>query len=300
LEIGLKSDLIKVGFCVAYDWPMLRQSLPLVYQAADFICISIDKEKISWAGNNFDFDERAFRAFIGSIDKKKKITVFEDDFHKPTLTPMENEVRQRNQMAARMGAGGWHIQLDADEYFTEFDSFANYLRVSSLDAATNVSCALITLFKRTENGFLFIDPVKTENVEVIAVASQKPYYEYGRKNGYFNHLAPFKIIHQSWARGEDEIMSKVTNWGHRTDFDVMRFVDFWKSLDEVNYKKAINFHPIEPAHWPALKLVKSKSVEELIGRQHEIEFPQFSNLELAWKNSKMVSRIKHVFRLLWN
>src|SRR5687768_9203973 len=98
------SNAIKVGFCVAYDWEYLRISLPLVYNETDKICLAIDKERISWAGNAFGFDTARFLEFVKDVDKDGKIDVYEDDFHLSGLRPMENEVRQRNLMASRMGS----------------------------------------------------------------------------------------------------------------------------------------------------------------------------------------------------
>ncbi|HEY5824261.1 MAG TPA: hypothetical protein VIT44_07850 [Cyclobacteriaceae bacterium] len=295
----MKDNSIKIGFCVAYDWYLLKYAIPPVYKYADSICLSVDKDHISWGGEQFLFDEEAFSSFVRTIDTENKIAILKEDFHQSALTPMENEVRQRNCMAEHMGNGGWHIQLDADEYFHEFGPFVNYLRKTNVDEFTNVSCILITVFKRVDNGYLIIDPIWKSNLELIAIASRKPHYEHGRKNGYFNHITSFKIVHQSWARQESEIQQKVSNWGHKNDFKVQRFVDFWKSLDETNYKAIKNFHPIDPGRWPALRFIRSNSMEDLINETGTIDISIFSKMELMILNSKMISRLKHFMRLLW-
>src|SRR4051812_40490040 len=123
---------IKVGFCVAYDWYLLKNALPSIYASADLICLSIDSDRISWSGHPFAFDDDAFRAFVAEIDVQRKIVVFEDRFCIEGLTPMQNEVRQRNLVAAFVGMDGWHIQLDCDEYFLDFEQFVRYLRSFSV------------------------------------------------------------------------------------------------------------------------------------------------------------------------
>src|SRR5262245_14657349 len=138
---------IKVAFCAAYDWYFLKHSLPPVYKEADLILIAIDKDRISWAGKKFAIDEKAFADFLREIDTEGKIRLYEDDFHQPDLTPMENEVRQRNLMAKAMGEGGWHLQLDSDEYFVDFSGFVNYLKNLSVSRPINVVCPLLILFK---------------------------------------------------------------------------------------------------------------------------------------------------------
>src|SRR6478609_4788130 len=116
-------DKIKVGFCIAYDWYLLEYSLPLIYDASDTICLSIDANRTSWSGLKYSFDEEGFHALINRIDAKRKIQSLEENFHNASLTPMQNEIRQRNRMADFMGEGGWHIQLDCDEYFIDYEGF---------------------------------------------------------------------------------------------------------------------------------------------------------------------------------
>jgi hypothetical protein len=37
---------------------------------------------------------------------------------------MECDTRERNMLAKYMGEGGWHVQIDADEYFADFLSIS--------------------------------------------------------------------------------------------------------------------------------------------------------------------------------
>ncbi len=88
----MNDDSIKIGICVAYDWPLLANALPLVYAEADLIVLSVDVDRKSWSGKPFAWDEGAFRSLISSIDTGNKISVIEEDFHLASMTPMENEV----------------------------------------------------------------------------------------------------------------------------------------------------------------------------------------------------------------
>lgn len=81
---------IKVGFCVAYDWVLLKDSIPRVYDNADEICLSIDKYRTSWSGaKKYEFDENAFRSFINQIDTGHKIRVYEDFFLQLKSLPLK-------------------------------------------------------------------------------------------------------------------------------------------------------------------------------------------------------------------
>src|SRR5687767_11009070 len=104
--------MIKVGYCVAYDWNLLNFSLPQVYDHADVICLSVDINRQSWSGKPFSWHEEGFRSMIRELDYAQKIKVYEEAFYDPQLLPMDNEVRQRNKIASFLGEGGWHIQLD--------------------------------------------------------------------------------------------------------------------------------------------------------------------------------------------
>lgn len=284
-------EKIKVGFCVAYDWELLRYALPAVYTYADVICLSLDVNLRSWSGKKFSFDKTAFRKFVSEIDTRKKIGIYEDDFSLPDLSPAANEVRQRNLIGKFLGEGGWHIQLDCDEYFLDFGNFVKYLdSLSSRKDKINVMCPLITLFKKTSDGYLMIQPGDESEFEYAPIATRFPLYEFGRKNGYFNIYTNFAIVHQSWARSREEIVSKLQHWGHSKDFDPNRYIELWDRLNDSNYLELRNFHPIRSELWPALKLLRATDETHLLELLNKIPVVKRSALVLAWKNSKIVSR----------
>ncbi len=291
------STQIKVGFCVAYDWYLLKYALPLVYNHADTICLSIDTNRISWANNQYDFDESAFADLIKSVDKENKIILFEDDFHLFQLSPMENEVRQRNMMAQKMGSGGWHVQLDCDEYFIDFDKFTIYLKDTAPHTvgSVNICCKWVTLFKKVDEGFFYITPLKKKYIEFIQVATNYPIYEYGRRNGVFNIYTNFHMIHQSWARSEHEISNKLDNWGHKNDFDAGSYIKLWKSLSVNNYKTFYNFHPTQPDAWSGLSYVEGKTIENFVQEFNPKAF-SLTYFELRFKNSRILAKIKSLLK----
>jgi hypothetical protein len=295
----MKDKRVKLSFCVAYDWHFLQYSLPLVYKEADEICLAIDIDRTSWTGNKFAFDEVGFKNLIESIDSEGKIQLYQDDFHLPNLSPMENEVRQRKLMAEFMGANdGWHLQLDSDEYFLNFAGFVKYLKELKTRRAINVCCPWITLYKRIDEGFLMVNPKRFKNIEFIPIATNIPHYEHGRRNGYFNHHTNFAILHQSWARSKEEVWQKLNNWGHRYDSDINAYFKLWDDASAENYKEYINFNQVNPANWPSLELLplrKDQSIVELI--QSNISLPiRIKNLDLRKKNSIWVSRFHHLIR----
>lgn len=290
-------DKIKVSFCVAYDWNFLQYSLPLIYEQSDEICLAIDQDRISWTGNKFAFDEIGFQELIAKIDTAQKIKVYQDDFHQAHLSPMENEVRQRKLMSEFVGVhDGWHLQLDSDEYFLNFEGFVSFLKKYKPKRSVNICCPLITLFKNADNGFLYIKNKGLEKQDIIAIATNKPEYQTGRRNGHFNIIAPFPIIHQSWARSENEIVQKINNWGHRSDFDVEQYYRFWKNLDVKNFEAIKDFHPIKPSEWQALGLIPAHNIPTLIQHLKGKDLLTLSKWELLLANSIQFSRFKKLLR----
>jgi hypothetical protein len=293
-------DLIKVGFCIAYDWELLAYAIPRVYKFADSITISIDKNRQTWAGNVFDFNQNEFFTFIQKNDPDGKINVYEDTFYLNNQSTAQNEVRQRNLLAQQMGKGGWHIQIDCDEYFVDFELFINYLHsLPDKSYPFNVCCPLATLFKQVEDSFIYIQPDSSRNIEFIQIATREPNYQYGRRNGNFNIYTNHLLIHQSWARSESEIRLKIDNWGHNLDFNRESFLQFWLNLNGTNYASFKNFHPIKPTVWSTLKIVKSEDINGLINHFKKNRFTQLSDLKLFLSNSIYVSRLRKLINTLF-
>jgi hypothetical protein len=293
--------MIKVGFCVAYDWELLKNSIPRVYAHADIICLALDKDRKSWSGNKFDFDDKAFYDFVQSIDTDKKITIYEDCFSLPELNARQNCNRHRMLIAEKMGKGGWHIQVDSDEYFLDFGAFVDELtRIhkspTGKEKPINVCPMLIPIFKKIENGFLLVD-FKSKLPETAPFATSKPDYQSARQNGHFNILVPVFVLHETWARNEADLWFKLNNWGHaaeelKSDEVKLNYFNTWKNLNLNNYDKVENIHFVNPGAWPALRYEKGNTVEELI---KNFQPPKISWLwlRLAIKNSRFMARLNH-------
>lgn len=261
--------MIKVGFLISYDFEYVFLSIQQVYDYVDQIFLAIDSNRRTWVGNQFDLPA-SFFAQLGKIDVDKKIICYEDDFFVPSNSPMENETRERRMLAERMGSG-WCVQLDADEYIYDFASVAQFLRknqyLTKRPERTPVSFqgTLITLFKMVDDGILYID-----NGERFEFITNAPSYTSARHNkkvpSYFSNI---QVIHQSWARPEQEIRQKIGNWGHRFDFDTDKFFAFWKQLDSTNYREVKNFHPLVPHFWNELKFLPVKSATEMVREFNE-------------------------------
>lgn len=291
----MSNPKIKVGFCVAYDWELLRNSIPLIYDDADEICLSLDKNRTSWSGKKYDFDNAAFHQFVTELDKKNKIKIYEDNFYNPEKSPIENDNYQRNKMAAFMGKGGWHVQIDSDEYFLDFKGFVHYLRQFNINSkAFNVCVNYVSLIKKTESGYLCTQN-NNDRYEYMPMATNVPEYSNARRNGHFNIQSPFFAIHETWARSDDELWNKMNSWGHSNDFNKESYYKLWQSLDANNAKYIHDFHPIVAPVWQQLQYVEAKNISEVLDyfTKHK---PQISSKKLFMTNNRIIQRIKSIFK----
>lgn len=256
---------IKVGFIAAYDYEMLKQSIPTVYANADKIVIAIDKNRLTFSGKPFDLDP-AFFAWINTFDIDNKISVYEDVFYIDGMSVKEIETRKRNLLAKAMGEGGWHFQVDADEYFPDFKGLVKYL--SSLgkkyeNRRITFRAYLCTIFKIADGGYYLVD----ESFESFPLVTNYPVYREARYTSTgevitLNHV----VLHQSFGRTYEELKTKFRNWGHRDDFDSESYLRFWQSVSQDNYKYIRNFNATHPWLWKKLKFVKAASLDELLLR----------------------------------
>lgn len=270
-----KKNIIKVGYLLSYDYSYIFTSINQIYDHADIIVISYDSNNKTWAGNDISIPESFFND-INKIDVHNKITFYKDSFCINGMQPMDLETRQRNLMAEKMGIGGWHIQIDSDEYAYDFRILAQFLRSNKfllkkpLKNPFNFQVNFVTLFKKNADGYFVITPFE----EKCMLITNYPKYEYARNKSVGRSIAlDYYLIHQSWARDENEISEKINNWGHKNDFDTSEFFDLWRALNADNYKKFIDFHPIYKTLWKELSFFPATNIDSFI-KNFSKKYPQ--------------------------
>ncbi|MDP3353985.1 MAG: hypothetical protein Q8S44_09615 [Flavobacteriaceae bacterium] len=258
--------MIKVGYLVSYDYSMFLTSVKQLYNYVNKVYIAIDKGKKTWSGNKFEIPDSFFNE-VKQFDIKNKVEFYFDNFYVHELTPIECETRERNLLLKKMGKG-WKIQLDVDEYIYDFKTVSKYLKkywyLTLFPKLTPIVFRgkLVTLYRLLPDGYLYI-----ENNERFSFITNQSNYTYTRNNNTVrNHFTNINVIHQSWARSEDEIQLKINNWGHRDDFDTKSYFMFWKSLNRDNYKEYKNIHPLSPVVWNELNYLQSNSINEFINK----------------------------------
>lgn len=219
---------------------------------------------------------------IRAMDNQNKIEFYSDIFYIEGEQPLNLDTRQRNMLAQKMGTGGWHIQIDSDEYPIDFKQLSlflrkhHYLLSNPKKTPINFFANLIVLFKNDTEGFFVVKPYK----EKVCFVTNNPQYEKVRtpKKG-INIMLEHYIIHQTWARSEQEILHKFQNWGHKDDFNTQAYFDLWKNLNSTNYTSYKNFHPLTPEDWQELQYIKANDIDNLI---EKINIHKTITLPLKW------------------
>ena len=254
---------IKVGFLMSYDYKLLKNSIPFVYDHSDSITIALDKNFKTWTGDSFEVEDDFFE-WLNTFDQENKISIYEEDFYDPSLNPMENEVRERKMLASKMGIGNWIIQIDSDEYFINFKEFVQELKARNkyLDNPGNnkiqIAGYYINLYKYTRDGILYVSEVRNQKF-----ATNYPNYVTGRNTKERVIYIPNIVVHECLSRTEEEIQTKFSNWGHSHQINIDRFLEKWKIVDQSNYKEYQNFFYLEPEKWKTLDFVEGSSMENI-------------------------------------
>jgi hypothetical protein len=212
-------------------------------------------------------------------------------------------------MAEKMGRGGWHIQIDCDEYFVDFGGFKNYLLAlnpcpSGKEKPYNVLVGLCDLYKKVQGGYLIVDAGR-ERPFTAPFATTRPEYLSAKQSGHFNRLSPFYVIHETWSRGIDELRFKLENWGHSSaelKEEKVResYIKLWEAIDAYNFQFVRDFHFAVPYCWHQLQFVKASNMEDLL-KKFKPEFninPTFlwiANLRIYGKLRQILDKLK--FRL---
>ena len=255
---------IQVGFLVSYDYELLKNAIPAIYNESDSIFLAIDKNFKTWNGQTFEIKQDFFD-WIESIDIAKKIIIYKEEFYIEGLTTMQCEVRERKMLAEEMGIGNWLLQLDSDEYMYDFGKFVDFLKSKNhylkepQKEIIQVCCFKINLYKYVNEGVLYVD-----KLDKFMVATNYPNYKVGRHGKCRSIYTDSFALHDCLSRTREELVQKLENWGHNSDIDKDAFMNKWDKVNINNYKEMEGFFYLNPMHWKELKFMKGSSLKELL------------------------------------
>jgi len=239
---------------IAYDYKYAFNSIKSYYDIADEIILAIDKDRISWSGMKYDFDDELFKSTIKEIDIQNKIKVIQESFHK-TDSPIANDTNKRNVITTYC-SGDIIIGIDSDEVLLNAKEFIEWL--PNYNANYDISCHLLTVYKSFGEQLLIAMPEETTIVGTVL----RHQYRQARNTHHAGMISPLKLLHYSWGRTEEELNKKLHNFGHSNQFNVPKYFGMWQNTTLENYTSKRNFHPLGPkqSNWQYLELINLKNI----------------------------------------
>ena len=262
---------------ISYDAAYLPESISKYYNYVDEIILGLDKNRVTWSGNNFSFDENKLWKDLGAIDGDSKISIVEEDFVKSKVA-IENDNYERNFLKAQC-TNDWIFSIDADEYLINAkDFFYNYCPiVERYYNRADICMTWATPYKTIDDTTLVIanedgTPFFGENQGMVT--SKDSTFTYARWTdksaaGHNRLLSPLVALHWSLCRTKEDLHEKINNIGHSDLVENDPFYQIWDKVTMDNYEELHNFKSsgLGTAQWPILRAIKTEQVADYI-EQH--------------------------------
>ena len=257
---------------ISYDAAYLPESISRYYNYVDEIVLGLDKNRKTWSGNAFSFDENKLWADLGAIDGDSKISVVEEDFVKSSIA-IENDNYERNFLKAQCN-NDWIFSFDADEwlinskyFFYEYCPFVeryyNKVDICMTWATPYKSIDDTTLVIVNEDG----SPFFGENQGIVT--SKDSTFTYARWTdksaaGTNRVSSPLIALHWSLCREKSDLHQKINNIGHSDIVENDPFYQIWDQVTMDNYHELHNFKTsgLGQAQWPRLRAIPASEVED--------------------------------------
>lgn len=271
-----------VAYILAADPAWCQQSLLSYYDIVDEVYVSYDVQGLGWSGMPTKCAEALDRLL--AIDRDNKLRMVPGSFHGPYGNPIEGDTYQRQTIVDHIGSrADWIIQLDSDEILPNAGRLLQALKDAG-DEIMAVDWPLRVIFsKHTDGRFLEVRRTTGEYApEHVPIAvrpgivfsesrrTTQPTLRHTIQHHIFRKIRyrswkwsevtfikpEDAVVHLSWVRTLDQIVSKVQSWGHSIDFDTLDYVEKVWLRSPLAWRKLKNFHPIVPNTWPCLKPVR--------------------------------------------
>ena len=246
---------------VSYDAEYLPASISSYYPYVDEIILGLDKDRISWSGNKFTFDEGKLWKELKAIDTENKISLIEDNFHQSKVA-IENDNYERNFLKNHC-THDWIFSIDADEELIDAKKFFyNWCPlVAPYRKQIDISFTWFLPFKEFENEYLVIANPDNRwfkgDTQGFATTKDKTFtYCRWTENKRVIH-SPLAVLHWSFCRTAQNLETKLQNFGHSDKTAGDPFYHNWSITNLSNYQNLTNFKTsgYGANQWPKLVAV---------------------------------------------
>jgi hypothetical protein len=257
---------------ISYDAKYLANSIKRYYDYVDDIVLGLDKDRVTWSGNNFSFNEAELWSELSAIDGDNKISIIEDNFHTSSVA-IDNDNFERNFLKHQC-KHDCIISIDADEYLLNAkEFFYNYLPiVERYLPKVDICMNWATPYKKIDEDTILVianedgTPFLGENQGFVT--SKTNTFTYARWTnisayGENRLISPLIALHWSLCRDKDDLGTKINNIGHSDLVEKDPFYSIWKNVNLDNYEQLKNFKTsnLGGAQWPKLVAMSIKDLE---------------------------------------
>lgn len=174
---------------------------------------------------------------ITEIDKTAEIAEAEGAEVLTYAWPTEEA--QRNAGQEYLYDYDWIIVLDPDEFLSNdaWDTLHTYLTAAQEDA-----------YVVSHQRVFYKDKEVSPHSDYQMIVAVRPTVRFIDKRVVDSNygVAPIELLHFSWARTDEEVLSKITHYAHAHELIPNWYTDVWKT------DKATNLHPKTPETLGAL------------------------------------------------
>lgn len=256
---------------ISYDAKYLAKSIEKYYDYVDEIVLGLDKDRITWSGNSFGFNESQLWSELSSLDGDNKIVIIEENFHQSGVA-IENDNYERNYLKSHCNYD-CVVSVDADEYLLNAKNFFyDHLPIAGRYLGKADICLnWATPYKQIDDTLLVIanednSPFLGENQAFIT--SKNNTFTYARWTdvsayGENRIHSPLIAIHWSLCRSQEDLYTKINNIGHSDLVEKDPFYAIWKDVTLDNYDQLRDFKTsnLGGAQWPKLLAIPVNEVD---------------------------------------
>lgn len=251
---------------ISYDAEYLKNSISKYYEFVDEIVLGLDKDRITWSGDKFYFDEAKLWKELSAMDGDNKIEIIEENFH-PSKIAIENDTYERNYLKNKCQYD-CIISIDADEelinpkhFFYQFFPFVE------------------EYYKKYDFMFTWFTPWKQIEETTLVIANEDNSFHKETPQGFItdknntfryarwtdnskNLMSPLAVLHWSLCRKEKDLEKKINNIGHSDIAKEDPFFHNWKLTSLENYQQLRNFKTsgFGNNQWPKLIAIPTKDL----------------------------------------
>lgn len=261
-------------FHLAYDWMMAGEAIARIAPFVDRVMIVTDSGHKTWTlcdykapDYNYMLNKLVNRGVETGHFSLIQVPFHTEEYHGEAMkriqdhqhilglsNPLRKETLQRNWATLQVEEGHWILQLDGDEWMEKPKDFCGWLR--DLPQTNIVSAQWLNVWKVLDNDLLIIDPATNPNKARIATARRGDLRVSRSPIRGTNVNSPYSILHWTLGgRGALGIEEKLKGWGFLTPERADTFVEYWKTINEKNYKLARWLTPSMPDGYAKQKLL---------------------------------------------